>query len=202
MDTKRTWTRDELIASLPDKPLQILDIGAGPKPLQARVSDTVTTVDFAPDFHPDVVADVSKEWPFAEDEFDLIYMSHVIEHFYPRDRDRVISNVHRSLKPGGVLMIRVPHRSGIQGIGWEHHSAYQLNSFMSLTHGENPTLPRFDLITNGVATSIQFAGSRGLRRRAAERILNTSWNLTERYLWLLFNIAEVQMLLRKPELAP
>lgn len=195
---RRTWTLAEFLELLPANPIHALDIGAGPRPLRLRPQDRVTTVDFAPTFSPEVVADVTAEWPFDDDSFDLVYMSHVVEHFYPRDRDKVVRDAFRSLKPGGLLFIRVPHRSGIQGIGWEHHSQYQLNSFMGLTHGENPELPRFECIANGVATTTRFDGRRGLGRRLVERILNASWNVTERYLWLVFPIAEVQMLLRKP----
>jgi SAM-dependent methyltransferase len=193
---RRTWTHEEFISMLPPRPIEALDIGAGPNPIRLRERDRLTTVDFAPG--SDVVVDVTAEWPFEPDAYDLVYMSHVVEHFYPRDRDDVIRNVYRSLKPGGLLFIRVPHRSGLQGIGWEHHSLYQLNSHIGLTYGGNPQFPQFEGVTNGVATTIDFYKSRNLLRGVAERTLNTSWNLTERYLWLLFPIAEVQMLVRKP----
>ena len=195
---RRAWTKSEFVASLPDRPLDILDVGAGPRPFRGRAMDTLTTVDFADQFNPDVVADVATEWPFESDRFDLVYMSHVLEHFYPHDRDGIVRNIYTSLRPGGLLFIRVPHRSSMQGVGWEHYSTYQLNSFIGLVHGENPTLPRFEAVSNGVATTIAWDAPRRLPRRIIEKVLNRSWNLTERYLARIFQPAEVQMLLRKP----
>lgn len=46
---------------------------------------------------------------FADGTFDLIYASHVVEHFDYRDElHRTLSEWHRVLKPGGLLQVSVP----------------------------------------------------------------------------------------------
>lgn len=59
---------------------------------------------------PDVVHDFNKfPYPFADNTFDLIEAFHVIEHL---DRPfSVMSELHRILKPEGVLIVKVPHFS-------------------------------------------------------------------------------------------
>jgi len=68
------------------------------------------------DMHPrpgvDVVHDIAiTPWPFSDEEFDFVKASHVLEHL---DNDHFIAamrELHRILKPGGVLSIRVPEAS-------------------------------------------------------------------------------------------
>lgn len=195
---RRSWTHGELLATFPSSGVRVLDVGAGDMPLRVRTQDELVTVDFDAGADPSVVADVAAEWPFGEREFDLVYMSHVVEHFYPPDRDRVIGFVHRSLRPGGFLFIRVPHWSGMQGFGWEHHSYYGLNGVTSLSHGRNPNLPLFRAASAGVSMTTVFDGPRTPGRAFVERLLNWRWQLTERFLarWI-GGIPEVQFLLQR-----
>lgn len=61
---------------------------------------------------------VRTPWPFPDGHFDLVYCSHVLEHIPTifRERDGVMRDVffdvmeeiHRVLKPGGVLHLKVP----------------------------------------------------------------------------------------------
>ena len=197
---RRSWTRDELVAVFPEQPLSILDVGAGDNPFRARPEDTVVTVDFDPVAEPDHSVDVTRSWPFEPESFDFVYMSHVVEHLYPQDRDALIRNVYESLRPEGFVFIRVPHKSSIQGVGWEHHSLYGLNSAASLSHGRNPLLPMFRSVSVGVATTTEFGEARGRARAAVERALNASWRLTDGVLcYAVGGIAEVQFLLQRLE---
>jgi SAM-dependent methyltransferase len=201
---KRSWTREELLAVFPPAPLDILDVGAGPYPFAPRASDKLTTLDFDQSTGPDIACDFTQTWPVGRDAFDVIYMSHVVEHLYPRDRDRVIMQVFESLRPGGLLFIRVPHWSSIQGTGWEHHTLYGTNGVTSLTHGHNPTLPMFELVSAGVIMGDldEFRTGRSALVSLAERMMNASFRLTDTYLcYLVGGIPEVQFLLRKPRMA-
>lgn len=73
-------------------------------------------------------------WPFKTGEFDYVLCSHVMEHIpfvYPvdekgRHRDvlfAVMEELHRVIKPGGVLDIRVPY--GGSHVGWCHPQHYR-----------------------------------------------------------------------------
>jgi SAM-dependent methyltransferase len=59
---------------------------------------------------PDVVHDFNEfPYPFSDNTFDLVEAIHVIEHL---DRPfSVMAELHRILKPGGLLIIKVPHFS-------------------------------------------------------------------------------------------
>lgn len=195
---RRSWTHSELLGILPTDPVRALDLGAGRHPLQLRPTDEVVTADFDKSAQPTVVLDLTRDWPFDEVSFDLIYMSHVLEHFYPPDRDAVIRNVWRSLREGGLVFIRVPHRSSFQATGFEHFSFYGLNGATSLCHGYNPTLPMFRAVSVGVATSLDFTRRRSIFVSTCEVILNRWWRLTDSWLApAVGGLPEVQFLLQR-----
>lgn len=67
-------------------------------------------VDWNPLVQPDVAHDLNAlPYPFAADSCDLIEAFHVLEHL-DRPFD-VMRELHRILRPGGVLHIKVPHAS-------------------------------------------------------------------------------------------
>jgi predicted SAM-dependent methyltransferase len=186
------------MALFPEEGVAILDVGAGTHPFRARDVDILTTVDFDPATGADCLLDVATTWPFGEESFDLIYLSHVLEHFYAHDRDVVIRSIYRSLKPEGLVFIRVPHRSSMQATGWEHHSQYGLHGATSLSHGKSPALPFFRAVSAGVSMSTNFYAPRTVGRAVLERLLNARWRLTENVLcFLVGGIPEVQFLLQR-----
>ena len=77
----------------------------------------------------DVVHDLNRfPYPFSDDTFDVIGAFHVIEHL---DRPfAVMKELHRMLKPGGMLQIRVPRFS--RGFTHAEHS-----------HGFDVTFPLY-----------------------------------------------------------
>jgi predicted SAM-dependent methyltransferase len=46
--------------------------------------------------------------PFPENMFDVVYHSHVLEHFSKSDGKKLIEECYRILKPGGIIRIAVP----------------------------------------------------------------------------------------------
>ncbi len=55
----------------------------------------------------DVVCDVNKKLPFKDDYFDEIMAYDILEHV--NDMPKVLKELHRILKKGGILRIKVPH---------------------------------------------------------------------------------------------
>jgi len=51
---------------------------------------------------------VEAHWDFADGQFDTVLFLDVLEHLY--ERDRVLQEVHRVLKPGGLLLLSIPQR--------------------------------------------------------------------------------------------
>lgn len=195
---RRPWNAHELLELLAPTGARILDVGAGHNPLRTRPADELVTVDFEPEAGAAVTTNVAENWPFHEQQFDLVYMSHVLEHFYPADRDAVIRKVYAALRLGGFLFIRVPHRSHYQAIGWEHYSLFDQAGVVSLSHGQNPTLPMLRTASVGVSMSLDFYSPRSRARWLLERALSRYWRLTDMWLsHLVGGIPEVQYLLQR-----
>jgi predicted SAM-dependent methyltransferase len=59
---------------------------------------------------PDLVLDLDRRpWPWPDGRFERIEMSHVLEHL--QSPFETMAELHRVLRPGGHLGIRVPHMS-------------------------------------------------------------------------------------------
>jgi len=46
--------------------------------------------------------------PYADNSFEGVFSEHTLEHLYPADSIRLIGEIHRVLKPGGVFRAIVP----------------------------------------------------------------------------------------------
>lgn len=101
-----------------------LNLGAGKDRKEGYVNIDWNTLD-----NPDVVHNLNEfPYPFSEKSFDLIEANHVIEHL---DRPfEVMRELHRLLKPGGTLIVRVPHFS--RGFSHAEHA-----------HGFDTTFPLY-----------------------------------------------------------
>lgn len=51
--------------------------------------------------------------PFESERFDLVYHSHVLEHFAKADGEKFIAECYRILKPGGIIRIALPDLEAI-----------------------------------------------------------------------------------------
>ncbi len=63
-------------------------------------------VDIEPFYHPDVIADLQKPFPFKSNSIDEIKASDIIEHFTKEDGEIFIRECHRILKVGGIVTFR------------------------------------------------------------------------------------------------
>lgn len=100
-----------------DVPGAKLNLGCG---YDVRPATTGWTNMDAHPSDPSVIAwDLTRlPWPFQDKTFDLVYASHVLEHVPPILRETkgiqrdilfdIFDEIHRTLKPGGRLVIRVP----------------------------------------------------------------------------------------------
>lgn len=74
-----------------------------------RLIPTYINVDVLAERNPDIVCDVSK-LDFASDgEYDLVRVSHILEHFGFEDVEQVLSEWRRVLRVGGYLVACVPN---------------------------------------------------------------------------------------------
>jgi predicted SAM-dependent methyltransferase len=81
-----------------------LNLGSGETPIPGFVN--VDALESAPGV--DVVADIGQRLPYDDDAADLIYASHLLEHFPTANAPRLLAEWRRVLQPGGVLLVAVP----------------------------------------------------------------------------------------------
>jgi predicted SAM-dependent methyltransferase len=99
---------------------------------------------FIPDFihidlidmpHIDYNSDVSNLKMFGESSVDLIYASHVLEHFGRFEFRRILAEWFRVLKPDGILRLAVPDFAACAKIYYEQGLANGLNGLIGLISG-------------------------------------------------------------------
>ena len=52
--------------------------------------------------------DLSHSIPLKDQSADFIYSSHFLEHLFQRDAERLLTDCHRALKPGGIFRVSIP----------------------------------------------------------------------------------------------
>lgn len=65
----------------------------------------------------DVVADLSKAWPWEDDSVDEAYCSHMIEHLEANERIHFVNELYRVLKKGAKCTIVAPSWSSCRAYG-------------------------------------------------------------------------------------
>lgn len=79
-----------------------VDVGAGP-------FDRAGWISIDAQFHPDVLADVSRGLPLADGSASMVFIEHVFEHLqHPGQTRLFLSEAYRVLEPGGHLRVIVP----------------------------------------------------------------------------------------------
>ena len=108
--------------------MKILDLGCGPKSKKAGSIG----LDKRPAPHVDVVHDLNAyPYPFPDNEFAWIEMSHIIEHI---DRPlNLMNEVYRIAKHGATVRIITPHYSSQLSYGdLEHFHHFGYITFLTL----------------------------------------------------------------------
>lgn len=65
-------------------------------------------VDFTSNSEDVIAHNLLEGIPFKDNEFDVCYHSHILEHFPKNKADGFIKECYRVLKPGGILRVAVP----------------------------------------------------------------------------------------------
>jgi predicted SAM-dependent methyltransferase len=73
-----------------------------------RLSEEWETLDIVSGKNADIVVDIEKPLPIESNTYDLIYMSHVLEHITWYKTIDVLKELLRILKSGGTIEIFVP----------------------------------------------------------------------------------------------
>ena len=87
-----------------DNNKKMLNFGCG-----QRYSKDWVNLDFVSSDTKNVMAyNLSREIPYPDNYFDVVYHSHLLEHFTKTDAERFIKECYRVLIPGGIIRIAIP----------------------------------------------------------------------------------------------
>ncbi len=90
---------------------RLLNVGGGSKSIQLPLEYAAfehVLLDIDPQGAPDIVLDGRQLGELAAAQFDAIYCSHNLEHYFRHDVPKVLGGFFHVLKPGGFAQIRVP----------------------------------------------------------------------------------------------
>lgn len=85
--------------------MKYLNLGCG---FQYSTQAEWTNLDFVSRGENVIAHNLVNGIPFEDESFDLVYHSHVLEHFSKEDGNKFIKECFRVLKPGGIIRIAVP----------------------------------------------------------------------------------------------
>ncbi len=95
---------------------RLLNVGGGSKdiPISPHYRNwRHDLLDIDPSGKPDVVCDARKLHTLAAGQYDAIYCSHNLEHYYKHDGPKVLMGFLHVLKPDGFAEIRVPDMNSV-----------------------------------------------------------------------------------------
>jgi SAM-dependent methyltransferase len=135
---------------------RLIDLGCGKVPLYGSYRDhvdSVTCVDWGDSYHGnqylDQECDLTRPLPFADDDFDTIVLSDVLEHI--PEPASLWSEMARILRPSGTLIMNVPF------CYWIHekpHDYYRYTEFALQRFAEGAGLEVLELEPLGGALEI------------------------------------------------
>jgi SAM-dependent methyltransferase len=86
----------------------VLAVGSGADPLEQWVSQgfKVVRLDIDESTQPDIVGSMTDLGDIGP--FEVVYCSHSLEHLYPHEVPRALSEFYRVLRHGGIAVVLVP----------------------------------------------------------------------------------------------
>lgn len=93
---------------------RLLNVGGGavPPPPEYKGWD-VDLLDIDLDVHPDIWLDAKKLTDLEPGQYDAVYCSHNLEHYYEHEVPQVLWGIYYVLAPDGFADIRVPDARGV-----------------------------------------------------------------------------------------
>lgn len=102
-------------------------LGCGNKDIPGFIN-----IDIREDSHIHYIADIRKLEMFSDEEVDLIYACHTLEHFKRFEIEDILKEWFRILKKGGILRLAVPDFEAIVKV---YNSGLDLEKLIGLIHG-------------------------------------------------------------------
>lgn len=100
----------------------VLDVGCGSKPYKVWVKeekvDKYIGLDVLDGPEVDVVVEPGKSWPIEDSSIDCVLLTQVLEHV--TDKDFLLNEINRVLKPGGTIVVTVPFLYPVHGYPYDY----------------------------------------------------------------------------------
>lgn len=124
-----------------------IDIGCGP----GRIFNSTMGFDLQPwggDRGPNVIGNAQKLSLFADEVFDYVYSSHLLEEL--QDTRAVLTEWWRLVKPGGNLILYLPHRDLYPNVGHEEANPEHVHDFLpgDIVEHMRAAAPDWELLVN------------------------------------------------------
>lgn len=140
---------------------KILDVGCGQGHFIAADPDRITGIDANPhtvreavEKGLNVIECSALSMPFENHSFDGVYCSHLIEHLLPDDAYKLLEEINRVLKPGGILVLKAPLLTKHFYNDPTHIKPYPPNAIINMLTGNdtcqptiNPVRCKFEVIS-------------------------------------------------------
>ncbi|GAB1540750.1 hypothetical protein NUACC21_34190 [Scytonema sp. NUACC21] len=122
--------------TLPGQQLEVVDIGCGGQKQRAWFLG-VDRVGFP---GVDVVTDLETHLPFPNNSFDHVFAIHILEHIH--NLLGLMLEIHRILKPHGVLHVLAPHWQHINAVADPTHCRFiDVQTFKYFCHPKSDVMP-------------------------------------------------------------
>lgn len=96
------------------------------------------TLDNDPIVKPDILADIEDYIPVSDETYDEIRCHHILEHIETKNKVKVLAELWRILKPGGILDIELPNFPSPQSVQDPTHVSFWCSaSFKYFIKGES-----------------------------------------------------------------
>lgn len=104
-----------------------LNLGCGNKKIPYFIN-----IDIREDVNPDIIDDITKLASIQDNCVDLLYASHVLEHFGRHEYKKILERWYQVLKPNGILRISVPN---FESICKYYDKTKDINKLIGLLYG-------------------------------------------------------------------
>jgi SAM-dependent methyltransferase len=132
-----------------EPPMRVLDVGCGARKQYAGAIG----IDRHAHADVDIVADLERGLPVGDQSIDHVFAVHFLEHVH--NLLPLLNELHRVLRPEGVLHVMVPHRASINA--WAdptHVRFFDPQTFKFLCRPYPDLRPYFPLIVSETAADI------------------------------------------------
>ena len=169
----------------------VLDIGCGTR----KIEQDAVGIDISPDSAADHVWNLDEyPWPLADNQFNRVHMSHVIEHL--DDPMRAMAEVHRVACDGADVFIVTPHFSSHNSyVDPTHKRHLAAGSFAYLTGKDFPSFRGSPFRFEIVRVELTFGGNLVLDN-AGRALARLSLRWYERHAAWIFPALDIRAHLR------